>query len=131
MYVRSAEQRYANAEFRMQNSECRIQNSEFRIASLRYASLTRIYLSAECGATLARVRSAERGTRNGFATRSSANKEKIYINKKTNRLWFLDEVRSEGKLLEGSVLGVHDPMRNFFLHNAIRQKTKSIPTGVY
>ena len=42
------------------------------------------------------------------------------------KLCILDELRSEGKLLEGSVLGVHDPKRNFFLHNAIRQNTFTI-----
>ena len=59
--------------------KCGVRSAERGTASLRYTSLTRIYLSAECGARSEEqpygVRNAERGTRNGFATLYSANKD--------------------------------------------------------
>ena len=78
--------------------ECGARNAERGTASLRVATFTRINLSAECGATLARVRSAERGVRNDLISLTLHSQGIILVFLflpvlSLCKLWFLDVVK--------------------------------------
>ena len=72
-----------------------MQSAERGTTSLHYVALARIYLSAECGATPTRVRSAKRGTRNGFAILRYANKDiiKNFLTDKNALVWMLAKAK--------------------------------------